>query len=80
MDYLDLEKKEKMEEAIRRSGKVFVLLGIVDLITFSTFLMIFYLLGITMVPLLIFVILIIAAIGLIIWGRLRMRGPSKRSI
>lgn len=74
------EKDEKMQEAIRRSGKVFVLIGIVDVITFSALIAVFYLLEIEEIPLILFIIPIIAAFGLIIWGATRMRGPGTRSL
>lgn len=80
MTDLDFEKDVKMQEAIRRSGKTFVLMGIVDVITFSFLIGIFYILEINEIPLILLVIPIIAAFGLIIWGVRRMKGPGTRSI
>lgn len=76
---VDFQEEERRQEGIRKSGMLFIIMGLMDVFIFSTIIVVFYTLEID-VPLWIFLIPIIAAIGLIIWGIKRIRGPSTRTL
>jgi hypothetical protein len=64
---------------MKRSGKILALLGAVDVAVFSMIAVVLYYLEVD-VPLILFSLPIVAAFCLMIWGLIRMRGPSTRSI